>query len=81
MTDLEFCEKHCGKLTIEQQIMLSHSVSRGEFIGVARPVGRMVYYPAVLLYWKHNKVINKAGYYEPSSLEGIIYWGKERCPL
>jgi len=70
MNEVEFCQKWCGVLTSQQEIMLKHNISRGTFIGVGRPIGRMIFCPMILLGKSSMNVINRSGYYELCSIEG-----------
>jgi len=71
MTPLQFCEWYCGELTFEQKIMVETVVKKGTFKGVGRAVGRMVYMPLLTIGSTYN-IIDKAGYYQLSAIDGRI---------
>ena len=78
MSELEYCEVYCGKLTREQKAMLAYNVKIGRFVGVATAYAGAsnVWYPAV---WKknHAEVINHAGYYDNVSVRSTISYEYE----
>ena len=71
MTPTQFCQKWCEPLTDAQTTMLQSCVERGIFAGAARPLGRMVWFPAVLIGARVN-VIDGAGHYQLGSPDGFI---------
>lgn len=47
MTELEFCEHWCGKLSAEQVAWVKHHVENNTFVGVGKARGCMALMPLV----------------------------------
>ena len=51
--------------------MTEYKISKGEFLGVGRPIGRTKLMPLVLV-GKTPNIIDKAGHYQLAALDGRI---------
>jgi len=76
MTELDFCEKHCGQLSGPQRMMTRHNITNGRFLGIARPIGQMHFCPMILM-GKTVIVIDRAGYYQLAAVEGRLTYKRE----
>lgn len=65
---IEYLEAYCGKLGKDQTGMVLHKLRLGQFLGVARPMGRMAYFPMVEN-CKTAEVLDGAGHYQQSAIE------------
>ena len=78
MTPVEFCEEHCGQLTLDQRCMVEHASSEDRFLGVGRSVGGHGPHPLVLIGDKRVQVIDGAGHYQFASLDDRIGYRQKK---
>lgn len=70
MNELEFCEYWaCPMTDIQKDVMLAN-VKKGQFLGVARPLCSMEFWPAVKGVQGKWDVIDKCGYRQLSAVDG-----------
>ena len=81
MTELEFCEHHCGKLSAEQTVWVMHHVERGTFVGIGKARGRLALMPLVKVLGVIYALTTDART-EPASTQGqILYNSPKGVPL
>lgn len=73
--EFSFIEKWCSPLTPEQYDATMFSVNNGSFVGVARPVGSMKWFPMIETDGRSGPyVINEEGNYTLASKEGMRFF-------
>jgi hypothetical protein len=81
MNEIEFCEHWCGELTDVQRIVTECCIKKGQFLGVGRAVGRMVFMPLIQtrVLGASMDVIDAAGYRQLASVDGTrAYMGPDQ---
>ena len=69
MTELEFCEEHCGPLTDHQKTMLDYHVKNRNFVGVGVAIGVAGLKPLIQRGTSRVCVIDDMGYEQFASVE------------
>jgi len=65
----------CVALTDDQLSALTFNLDHGGFLGAARAIGNMEYWPMIETDGKSGPyVLNKEGNYEPAAEDGRIYY-------